>query len=167
MKWRSQLEIALMSKIVAAPKVDPAKLQEQEADMRDKLAEAIASKLLAFVKSAGIYGEGEDIVTASWGGALMTRALEKIRCSKWRDEQASASSKGTANGARQDGGKTLVPKVIEYDKHNKPQEEVETIVVEPRTMKAEPIPWVQWQGAVVTAGFQDEVMGRTMPGPTI
>ena len=69
MKWRSQLEITLMSRIVAAPKVEPAKLQEQEADMRDKLAEAVASKLLALVKASGIDGEGENIVTASWGGA--------------------------------------------------------------------------------------------------
>ena len=83
--------------------------------MREELAEAIASKRLALVKSAGIDGEGENIVTASWGGALMTTALEKFRCPKWRAEQASASSKGTANRARQDGGKTLVPKVIEYD----------------------------------------------------
>ena len=106
-----------MSKIVAAPKVEPAKLQEQEAAMREKLAEAIASKLLALVKSAGIYGEGEDIVTASWAGALMTAALKKYHSKEWRAAQVGAGSKQTANGARQDGGKTLVPRVIGFDEN--------------------------------------------------
>ena len=68
-----------MSKIVAAPKVEPAKLQEQEAAMREELAEAIASKLLVLVKSAGIDGEEENIVTASWGGASMTRRFRRHR----------------------------------------------------------------------------------------
>ena len=36
MKWRFQLVVALVREIVAAARVEPAKLQEQEAGMREE-----------------------------------------------------------------------------------------------------------------------------------
>ena len=49
----------MMQKMIAAPKVEPYKLKEQEIDMRAQLAELIASKLIDLAKLAGIYGKQE------------------------------------------------------------------------------------------------------------
>ena len=57
-KWHSGLEIEMIQKIIAAPMLEPAKLQEQEADMRNQPAEIIASKLIGLAKLANIYGGG-------------------------------------------------------------------------------------------------------------
>ena len=75
LKWRSQLEIALIARIIA-PKVLRAKVKKQEAVMTVELAELIAIKLLELAKWADIYGEAENIITASWGGVLMKTALQ-------------------------------------------------------------------------------------------
>ena len=139
MKWRSQVEIELMLKIVAAPKVEPAKVKEQEADMRDKLAEVIAIKLIELAKLADIRGKGEDIITASWGGDLMKTALNKCRSPEWRDQQNAASLKATKEATAavesKDGRCPLVHKVIQYDEKNQPLAEIETIVIEPNEKK--------------------------------
>ena len=58
-KWHSQVEVDVMGKIIQAQKVEPEKLQEQEADMRKQLAEQIAIKLIDLATLAGIYGERE------------------------------------------------------------------------------------------------------------
>ena len=47
--------------------------------MRNQLAELIASTRIGLAKLADIYGEGEEVIAAPWGGALMTAALEKFR----------------------------------------------------------------------------------------
>ena len=103
--------------------------------MRNQLAEIIASKLIGLAKLADIYGEGEEIIAASWGGALMTKALEKFRSTEWRYQQLDASRKKTATEASKDGGCSLVHKVIQYDEKNQPLAEIETIVIEPSEKK--------------------------------
>ena len=98
-------------KIFAAPKLAPERQNDQEEDMREKLAGYIAGKLLELAKWADIHGEAENIITASWGGDLMAAALEKFRSGEWRSTQQKASDKLTVAGA-------LVPKVIEYNEKN-------------------------------------------------
>ena len=64
----------------------------------------IATKLIELVNSANIHGNGEDTITASWGGDLMKTALKKFRSPEWRDQQNAASLKATAAEASKDGG---------------------------------------------------------------
>ena len=132
-KWCAQLEIELIARIVAAPKVEPEKLKEQESEMRVKLAEAIARKLIVLAELAEIEDnddEGREITNASWGGAPMKKALEKFRNSEWRSQ--------------------------ELERHTV----VETIVVPPVRLTVEPIPWAEWHGSVVTDSFQDDSLAR-------
>ena len=140
-KWHSQLEVEMIQKIIAAPKVEPAKRKEQEEDMREKFAESIAGKLIELAKLANIDGEGEEVIEMNWGGRLMTAALEKFRSEEWRSQQQEASNKVNAAAANKDGGVALVPKVIEYNEKNEPQADVETIVCTPERPKTEIIPW--------------------------
>ena len=68
LKWHSQLEIDMIQKIIAAPKVEPAKLKkEQEEYVREMLAEAIASKLISLAQFANIDGEGGGSNRGSMG----------------------------------------------------------------------------------------------------
>ena len=152
-----------MANIVAAPKVEAAMVKEQEADMRDTLAEIIATKLVELANSANVHGDGEDTMTASWGGDLMKTALKKFRSPEWRDQQNAASLKATAAEASKDGGCHLVHKVIKYDEQNQPLTEVETIVIAPeRKEEVEQLPWAEWLEAVVTADFYDEFLARSV-----
>ena len=156
LKWRSQLEIKLISEIIAAPNVEPAKLKEQEADMRVKLAELIATKLLELAKWADIYGEAENIITASWGGDLMKTALQNFRSPRWRVEHGVESLKATAAEAAE------ASDVIRNDEHNQPQTDVARISIAPEIEEVEQIPWAEWLKAVVTADFYDEFLARSV-----
>ena len=156
MKWRSHLEIKLISEIIAAPNVEPAKLKEQEADMRVKLAELIATKLLELAKWAYIYGEAENIYTASWGGDLMKTALQNFRCPRWRVEHGVESLKATAAEAAE------ASDVIRNDEHNQPQTDVARISIAPEIEEVEQFPWAEWLKAYFTADFYDEFLARSV-----
>ena len=98
-----------------------------------KFAEAIARKLIVLAELAEIEDnddEGREIINASWGGALMKKALEKFGSSEWRSQ--------------------------ELERHTV----VETIVVPPVRLTVEPIPWAEWHGSVVTDSFQDDSLAR-------
>ena len=101
--WHSRLEVALISKICAAPKVQPEQVKEQETAMRAQLAEVIAIKLIELADVADISDDGEEVISASWGGHLMSEALRKIRCKVWRAQQLEASTKQKAAKANKDG----------------------------------------------------------------
>ena len=157
LKWRSQLEIKLISEIIAAPKVEPAKLKEQEADMRVKLAELIATKLLELAKWADIYDEAENIITASWGGDLMKTALQNFRSPRWRVEHGVFSFPiATAAQAAE------AIDVIRNYEHNQPQTEVARLPIAPEIEEVEQIPWAGWLNALVSTDFYDEERARTI-----
>ena len=109
-KWCAQLEIELMHKIIAAPKVDVGRLQEQEAEMSAQLAEAIAKRLTALAQLSGLEGEGEKEINPQFGGALMKKALEKFRCAGWRLEQGKKeeSDKRNVAASKKNAGADLV-----------------------------------------------------------
>ena len=111
LKWHSPLEIAMIQKIIQAPKMVAEITKIQEAGMRNQLAELIAIKLIVLAKLADIDGEGEEAIAAPWGGDLMAAALEKFRSEEWRSQQQEASNKVKAAAANKDGGVALVPKV--------------------------------------------------------
>ncbi len=120
--------------------MEPEKLKEQEADMRVKLAELIATKLLELAKWADIHGEADNIITASWGGDLMKTALQKFRSPRWRVKHGVESRKATAAEAFEYGCCNLVHTVIKNDEHNQPQTEVARISIAPEIEEVEQIP---------------------------
>ena len=162
LKWRSQVEIALMANIVAAPKVDAAKVQEQEAEMRVKLAELIATKLLELAKLADIYGEAENIITASWGGDLMKTALQKFRSPRLRVKHGVESRKATAAEAFEYGCCAPVHTVIENDEHNQPQTDVARVSIPTELEEVYQIPWAERLSAYLKADGHDESFGVTV-----
>ena len=161
-KWRAELEIDIMKKIIAAPKLDQEKQQEQEMDMRNTLAELIATKLVEFAQLAHIYGEGESDIKVSWGGDLMKAALEKFHGTEWRSKLREASDKIKADAAKKDLGANLLHKVIEFNEENKPKADVETYDCTPEKPTAEMIPWAEWMAVVVTETAQDYAIGKNI-----
>ena len=101
-----------MQKIIEAPNVEAAKLEEQEADVRKQLVDIIASKLAVLEKLVDIDGEVEKAIVDS-GVALMKDGLRRFRSEEWRSQQQEASNKVQAAAANKYGGVALVPKVIE------------------------------------------------------
>ena len=113
----------MIGKIVAAPKKDRLikKQENQEADMRNDLAELIAIKLIGLAELGDICGEGEETIDVSWGGALMRIALEKFRSPEWRSKQrVNALYQKAADAAKTDGAAALVPNVIPFNGESEP-----------------------------------------------
>jgi hypothetical protein len=104
-----------MTKIIlGAPKLDPKKLQEQENEYRDKLAQFVATKLIVLAKSAESQGNVDATIDANWGGALMTKALYKFRSQKKSLALYKFRNDANKNSASQTNT-TLVPKLIQFD----------------------------------------------------
>ena len=152
----------MIGKIVAAPKKDRLikKQENQEADMRNDLAELIAIKLIGLAELGDICGEGEETIDVSWGGALMRIALEKFRSPEWRSKQrVNALYQKAADAAKTDGAAALVPNVIPFNEKIEPQATVKPIVVQPEIPIVETTHWDPWLESVKQAS-RDECLAK-------
>ena len=131
-KWIAEVEIGVMTKVFAVPKVDPNKsVHQQETELRQQCAVFIATKWETLWQSPEFKSKTQPEFPVD--NDLLKMVVQHLQ----------ATTKATAASSVVTEKPVLVPKVIQFDEDGRPLSRHETVRTATKE-EVETIPWALW-----------------------